>query len=121
MALGQMMIDQIHGLLKEKGLGDFEVKKLELAPKEDVVVASTPRIQAEQLVADLQRSLDQMESGHLRITTLEIGLRLSSDCGPDEVPMQVCETLPGGRIRCETKCVKRQATLSDVDLPKAHL
>lgn len=106
-SLQQRLMGEVQGVLKEKGLGDFQLKELELIPetlmKQHLSSHPADLSTLSQLVNERLQSIGM---GHLRVKTLDLAMRVASPCPVGEMPTYVCDQLPDGSVRCSIKCKK---------------
>jgi hypothetical protein len=62
------------------------------------------------IVSAFQDALKQMGLGQVLVRAVDFDIPTqkleTSPCKPGEIPIEVCEALPGGGVRCYRRCVR---------------
>jgi hypothetical protein len=103
------ILNHMHIILKDKGMGDFHVKELQIVPKRNLRGRESQGWTNENsdILRAVQHHLRTSGSEEYHVSKLDLALRLSGpSCKDGEILKHVREEMADGTIKWSLKCVK---------------
>lgn len=101
------ILNEVHRVLEEKGMGEFQVKELELIPEHHPRRSVAAQPVSSDILTVVQDHLLNTGKGGFHVMKLDLALRLTGPaCREGEIPKHVREEMPDGTVKWSIKCVK---------------